>query len=47
MFVRTTAGNELVVEQVEMNDKYKLWIDAVGELFGGLDIGELLSKVLR
>jgi len=38
VFVRTTAGNELVVERVELNDKYKLWIDAVGELFGGLDI---------
>ena len=42
MFVRTNAGNEIVVERVELNDKYKLWIDAIGELFGGLEIGKSL-----
>ena len=40
VFVRTNAGNEMVVERVELNDKYKLWIDAIGELFGGLEIGD-------
>lgn len=42
VFVRTNAGNEIVVERVELNDKYKLWIDAIGELFGGLEIGKSL-----
>ena len=42
VFVRTNAGNEMVVERVELNDKYKLWIDAIGELFGGLEIGDQL-----
>lgn len=44
--MRTNAGNEMVVERVELNDKYKLWIDAIGELFGGLEIGDQLSSTL-
>lgn len=39
VFVRTSAESEVAVERVEITDKYKLWIDAVCELFGGLDIG--------
>lgn len=36
--VQGNVGNMSVLEDLEMNDRYKLWIDECSKLFGGLSI---------
>lgn len=41
---KTTTG-QTVIEEVPVLDRYKLWIDKVSEMFGGLDICSLEAVV--
>jgi len=43
---KTSAGQSILVE-VPVQDKYRLWIDQVSEMFGGLDICSLEAVVAK
>ena len=43
---KTNVGQS-ILEEISVSDKHKAWIDAVSQMFGGLDICSLEAVVSR